>query len=99
MEQDVKKAFQVLVEVGREMKPLFKFPDDKTEAEKEEQKQKLLEYKEILKAKKSITVAEAQKAYKLFCCFIIGKPQTQWDKIVHKMHSKDPWISVNGKSN
>jgi hypothetical protein len=22
----------------------------------------------------------------------------QWDKIVHEMHSKDPWISMNGKS-
>jgi hypothetical protein len=22
----------------------------------------------------------------------------QWDKIVHEMHSKDPWIGVNGQS-
>ncbi len=22
----------------------------------------------------------------------------QWDKIMHEMHSKDPWIGVNGKS-
>jgi hypothetical protein len=48
------------------MKPLFEFPDDKTEAKKEEKKQKLLEYKEILKDEKSIMVAEAQKAYTLF---------------------------------
>jgi len=36
--------------------------------------------------------------YKLFRCFIIGKVQMQWDKIVHEMHSKDPWVGVNGKS-
>jgi hypothetical protein len=60
-EQDVRKAFQALVEVRREMKPLFEFPEDETEAEKKDQKQKLLEYKEILKAKKSVAVAEAQK--------------------------------------
>jgi hypothetical protein len=98
-EQDVRKAFQALVEVRREMKPLFESPDDETEAEKEEQKQKLLKYKEILKVKKSVAVAEAQKAYKLFLCFVIGKLQTQWDKIVHEMHSKDPLIGMNGKSN
>jgi hypothetical protein len=99
MEQDVRTAFHALVEVRREMMPLFEFPDDKTEAKKEEQKQKLLEYKEILKAKKSVAVAEAQKGYKLFRCFVVGESQTQWDKIVHKMHSKNPWISMNGKSN
>jgi hypothetical protein len=51
-EQDVKKAFEVLVAVRREMKPLFELPDVKTESEKEDQMKKLLEYKEILKAKR-----------------------------------------------
>jgi hypothetical protein len=63
MEQDVRKACQALVEVRREMKPLFEFPDDGTEAKKEDWKQKLLEYKEILKA---------EIAYKVFRCFIVG---------------------------
>jgi hypothetical protein len=62
METDVRKAFQALIEVRREIKPLFKFPDDEKEAKKQDWKQKLLEYKEILKAKKSVTIAEAQKA-------------------------------------
>ncbi len=35
-EQDVKKAFKVLVEFRREMQPLLKFPDNKTEFKKEE---------------------------------------------------------------
>ncbi len=35
----------------------------------------------------------------MFLCFVAGNPQTQWDKIVHKMHTKDPLIGVNGSSN
>ncbi len=54
------------------MKPLFKFPDDKMEAEKQDWKQKLFEYKEILKAKKSGAVTEAQKAYKVFRCVVLA---------------------------
>jgi hypothetical protein len=99
MEMDVRKAFQALVEVRREMKPLFKFPADKTEAAKQVQKQTLSKYKEILKAKKSVPVAEAQKAYEVFCCFIVGNLQTQRDRIVNKIYTKDPWIGVNGSSN
>jgi hypothetical protein len=74
METDVRKAFQALVEVRREMKPLFEFPEDKKEAEKQVLKQMLSEYKEILKAKKSVMAAEAQKAYEVFCCFIVSNP-------------------------
>ncbi len=59
----------------------------------------LSKYKYILKAKKSVVVAEAQKAYEVFRCFVVGNPQTQWDRIVHEMHTKDPWIGMNGSSN
>jgi hypothetical protein len=85
-----------IVEVRREMKPYFEFPENKTKAEKEVWKQTLSEYKELLKVKKSFAITETQKAYEVFRCFVIGNPQTQWDKIVHKMHTKDPWIGVNG---
>jgi hypothetical protein len=34
--------------------------------------QALSEYKEILKAKKGFAIAKAQKAYKIFCCFVVG---------------------------
>jgi hypothetical protein len=81
------------------MKPLFEFPEDETKAEQDIQKQLHSEYKEILKTKKGVAVVEAQKAYEVFRCFVIGNPQTQWDRIVHKMHTKDPWIGVNGSSN
>jgi hypothetical protein len=60
---------------------------------------KLNELNEFLKAKKTIAVELAQKAYKLFRCFVVGKAQTQWDRIVNKIHTKKPWIGVNGKSN
>jgi hypothetical protein len=41
---------------------------------------------------KSFAVAEAQKAYEVFCCFVGGNPQTQWDKIVHEMPNKGPCV-------
>ncbi len=49
------------------MQPLLKFPDNKTESKKEECKKKLLKIKKTLKTKCNFTVAEAQKAYELFC--------------------------------
>jgi hypothetical protein len=36
MDQDVKKAFEVLVEVRRELQPLLEFTDNETETTKEE---------------------------------------------------------------
>jgi hypothetical protein len=68
-------------------------------AKKKARKKKLSNLSESLKVKKSFAVKQAQKAYKLFCCFVVGKAQTQWDRIVNKMHTKNPWIDVNGKSN
>jgi hypothetical protein len=81
------------------MSPFFNFPKDKTAAKKEARKKKLSNLNESLKAKKSFTVDQAQKAYKLFRCFVVGEVQTQWDRIVNKMHTKNPWIGMNSKSN
>jgi hypothetical protein len=92
-------AWDAILEVRREMKPYFQFPKDETEAVKELWKQTLSEYKEILKAKKVFVVAETQKAVKMFGLFVVGNPRTQWDNIVHEMHTKDPGIRVNGSSN
>jgi hypothetical protein len=99
MVSDIKKAWEAIAKVRREMKPYFEFPEDETEVAKEIWKQTLSKYKEILKAKKSVAIAETLKAYEMFRCFVVGNPQTQWDKIVHKMHTRDPWITVNGSSN
>jgi hypothetical protein len=81
------------------MSPFFNFPEDETMAEKEARKKKLADLNDSLKAKKSFVVDQAQKAYELFRCFVIGKAQTQWDRIMNEMHTKNPWIGVNGKPN
>jgi hypothetical protein len=99
MASEIKVAWEAMVKVRKEIKPYFLFPEDETKATKEVWKQTLSKYKEILKAKKNIAIAETQKAYKMFRCFILSNLQTQWDKIVHEMHTKDPWIGVNGISN
>jgi hypothetical protein len=95
----VKEAFAALVKVRKEMSPFFNFPEDETAAKKEARKKKLSNLNKSLKAKKSFAVDQAQKAYELFHCFVVGKARTQWDRIVNKMHTKNPWIGVNGKSN
>jgi hypothetical protein len=96
---EVKEAFAALVKVRKEMSPFFNFPEEETPAKKEARKKKLANLNEALKAKKSFTVDQAQKAYNLFRCFVIGEAQTQWDRIVNEMHTKNPWIGINGKSN
>jgi hypothetical protein len=95
----VNKAFTALVAVRKEMSPYFNFPEDETPVKKEARKKKLAELNKSLKAKKSFVVDQAQKAYKLFRCFVVGKAQMHWDRIVNKMHTRNPRISVNGKSN
>ncbi len=72
---NVEKAFAALVAVRKEMSPLFNFPEDKTPAKKEARKKNLANLNESLKAKKFIAVDQAQKAYKLFHCFVVGKAQ------------------------
>jgi hypothetical protein len=95
----VQEAFAVLVATRKELSPFFNFPEDKTVAAKEARKKKLNELSESLKAKKSIAFDLAQKAYKLFRCYVIGKARTQWDRTVNEMHTMNTWIDVNGKSN
>ncbi len=96
---EVKEAFAALVKVRKEMSPFFNFPVDKTPSKKEARKKKLANLNKSQKAKRSFAVNQAQKAYKLFRCFVVGKARTQWDRIVNEMHTKNPWIGVNGKSN
>jgi hypothetical protein len=95
---EVKEAFALLVAVRKNVSPYFNFPEDVTMTKNEARKKKLNKLNESLKAKKSIAVELAPKAYKLFHCFILGKTQTQWDRIVNEMHTKNPQIGVNDKS-
>ncbi len=94
----MKEAFAALVKVRMEMSPFFNFPEDETPAKKEARKKKLPNLNRSLKVKKSFVVDQAQKAYELFRCFVVGKMRTQWDHNVNEMHTKNPWIGVNGKS-
>jgi hypothetical protein len=74
MESDVKKAFQALAEVRREMKPLFEFPEDETEAEKEIQKQLLSKSSCFLNTKKSSRprrVSQLLKPRRLMKCSVV----------------------------
>ncbi len=96
---EVKEAFAALVKVRKEMSPFFNLPEDETPAEKEARKKKLANLNKSLKAKKFFAVDQAQKAYKLFRCFVVGEARTQWDRIMNEMHTKNPWIGINGKSN
>jgi hypothetical protein len=95
---EVKEAFAALVKVRKEMSPFFNFPEDKTPAKKEARKKKLANLNKSLKAKKSFAVDQAEKAYKLFRCFVVSEARMQWDRIMNKMHTKNPCIGVNGKS-
>jgi hypothetical protein len=74
---EVKEACAALVAVRKEMSPFFNFPEDETVTKKEAREKKLNELNKSLKAKKSITVKPAQKAYKLFRCFTVSKAQMQ----------------------
>jgi hypothetical protein len=85
---EVQDAFAALVAVRKEMSPYFNFPEDETPAEKEARKKKLANLNESLKAKKSFAVDQAQKAYELFRCFVVGKARMQWDRIVNEMHTQ-----------
>ncbi len=69
----VKEAFAALVKVRNDMSPFFNFPEDESPAKKEARKKKLSNLNESLKAKKSFAVDQAQKAYKLFHCFVVGE--------------------------
>ncbi len=73
-DQDVRKAFQVVVKVRKELELLLEAQDDKMEFKKEEQKKMLLNIKKTLNTTRDCAVAEAPKAYnKLFHSFVVGK--------------------------
>jgi hypothetical protein len=59
----------------------------------------LSDLKEVLQVKKDVAVEKARKVYELFGCFVVGEVRTNWDRIVNEMHTKNPWVGVNGRSN
>jgi hypothetical protein len=95
---EIKIAWNAICKVRKEMAPYFQFPQDKSKEAKKLRDDSLNEFKEILKAKKVTAIAKTQKAYEMFHLFVVGNQQTHWDRIVQEMHSKDPWIGVDGSS-
>jgi hypothetical protein len=70
--QDVRKAFQVVVEVRKEIEPLLEAQEGKTEFKKDELRKNLSEIKKQLKTVHELKVTEALKTYKLFRCFVVS---------------------------
>jgi hypothetical protein len=91
-------AWDTICEVRKEMAPYLQFPQDKSEEAKKLCMDTPNKFKEILRAKKVTAITKTQKAYEMFRLFVVGNQQTQWDKIIQEMHSKDLFIRVNGIS-
>ena len=53
---------------------------------------------EELQTARDGAILEIMKAYELVHNYFIGEAQTQWDKIMLEMHSKDPWFGLDGES-
>jgi hypothetical protein len=88
----------VLPAIRKEMAPFLQVPPNESEEAKKLHEASVEEYKGILKAKKGTAITVTSQVYKMFCLFVVGDQQTQWDKIVQEMHTKDPWIGVDGVS-
>jgi hypothetical protein len=69
---------------------LLKAPEGKRKIEKMSKGKSYLQSRNV--------VVETLKAYKLLCCFVVGKAKMQLNKIVQEMHCKDPWIGMNSQS-
>ncbi len=69
-----RRPFKFWLKLGRSYNCSSR-PQATREATMKEHKKKFLEYKKVLKTKCDFAIAEAMKAYELFCCFIVGKAQ------------------------
>ncbi len=84
---EVKEAFTAVVAVGKEMNPFFCKRSKNEETPRAQQ------------------IPQGQErhccgtAYELFHCFVAGKVRMHWGRIVNEVHTNNPWIGVNGKSN
>jgi hypothetical protein len=99
-EEGVAKAFKVVEELkGNKLGPLAKRLNmSKLNVNKEDLKLQITSVKEDMQKARKEALADIVKAYKLMCVYFVGKVRTQWDKIAQEMHSKDPWVGVNGTS-
>ena len=70
----------------------------------EKETAKAVRLAKVVAAKKELNKAKIAKsnfaclAYDLFCKLLRDNPETQWDQIVPKMHTKNPWEDLTGVS-
>jgi hypothetical protein len=96
--EEIKAVWLALPGGRKKMAPFLQvLPNESKEATKFHETS-LEQLKGILKAKKRTIVAATSQAYKMLHLFVVGDQQTQWDKIMQEMHTKDPWVSVDGVS-
>jgi hypothetical protein len=98
MAEEIKAAWLALPAVRKEMAPFLQVLPDESEEAKKLCKASIEQFKGILKANKGTAIAVTSQAYEMFRLFVVGDQQTQWDKIVQEMHTKDPWVGVDGVS-
>ncbi len=98
MAEEIKAAWLALPAVRKEMVPFLQVLPDESEEAKKLHEASLEQLKGILKAKKGTAIAVTSQAYEMFCLFVVGDQQTQRDKILQEMHTKDPCIGVDGVS-
>ncbi len=98
MAAEIKAAWLAIPAIRKEMAPFLQVPPDKSKEAKTLCLASLEQFKSILKVKKGTAIVVTGRAYEMFRLFVVGDQQTQWDKIVQEMHTKDPWIGVDGAS-
>jgi hypothetical protein len=100
MQENVEKAFRAVTAIKDGKLGLIykKFNASKITAEKDTLKEEIKATKENFQKAKKEAQAQILKAYKLVRLYFVGKARTQWDKVITEMHTKDPWVVVNGVS-
>ncbi len=100
LESSVEKVFVVVSDIKDKIGPLRKKLNmSKSCKEKESLAQQIKTAEKELEKAKKLALTEIVKAYELFCVYFVGKAHTQWDIVVQEMHTKDPWVAVNGSLN
>ena len=100
IEDDVETAFGVVLSLKDEkLDPFLKNLNiSMFNAEEEDLKSHIASVKEEMQKAREKALAEIIKTYELIRVYFVGKALTQWDKAVSEMHTKEPWVAVNGES-
>jgi hypothetical protein len=100
LEKSVEVAFEAVKEVEDKIGPLQKKLNMSKSQQEKDNLQKLIDQAEkFLEQNEKTTLEEIVKAYELIRTYFLGEARTQWDKVVQEMHTKDPWVAVDGSLN